>query len=112
VVFYHASWLPAHNESGKWLFYAWFCLALPYLFALTRNNARDSRVGDLSYPVYVVHLLVVSMLAPLVLRLGLDAFNGELAVATSLIAAFALVKLVSDPLEHYRQSRVGTLSFA
>jgi peptidoglycan/LPS O-acetylase OafA/YrhL len=110
VLFRLAPWFPLSGEKSMWLFYGWFCLALPYIFALTHKSALDARIGELSYPVYVVHLLVLPVIWPLAHLLGLDLLQGELAVAGSLTAAFVLVKLVTDPLESYRQSRVGSVS--
>ncbi len=40
---------------------------VPYLFALTRNLTWDRAIGELSYPVYLVHFQILQVLLP-----GLD----------------------------------------
>ena len=39
-----------------------FPLALPELFRLTRNNRVDRLIGELSYPVYVLHWPILTLL--------------------------------------------------
>ena len=43
------------------VFYGYVAWALPLMFQLTRNNAVDRYLGELSYPVYLVHLLAISI---------------------------------------------------
>jgi peptidoglycan/LPS O-acetylase OafA/YrhL len=62
--------LPAHFNAYKgWspesalLFTAAFAVLLPFIFAYTRDWAVDRAVGELSYPVYLVHMLVANVIA-------------------------------------------------
>lgn len=95
-----------NQQVINWVFYFWLLLALPFIFQFTRKSSVDARVGELSYPLYVVHVLVLYLLAPFLGRLQLTGYKGELAIVLSLVAAWMLVRFVADPVERYRQYRV------
>jgi len=66
-------------------------------------------VGELSYPVYVVHILVKWMIlaAQGVERTGQREVSGLWLLAGSVLAAALLEKVVGVPVEKRRQNRVG-----
>ncbi len=44
---------------GQWMqFYICFFFALPFIFQATKNNRADRWIGELSYPVYLIHYLI------------------------------------------------------
>jgi peptidoglycan/LPS O-acetylase OafA/YrhL len=51
------------SPENALLFTAVFAVLLPFIFAYTRDWAVDRAVGELSYPVYLVHMLVGNVLA-------------------------------------------------
>lgn len=65
------------DRIGTWIFIMLFAAALPFIFSLTKKSSIDSAVGNLSYPLYLVHRLVyAAMTVPFsgksdVLALGL-----------------------------------------
>lgn len=76
-------------------------VSLPYVFKLTKRARWDRAVGELSYPVYLCHFLVLAVL---------EAMNGAplsgwmKAYAALLVLGFsALLHLaVSRPIDRYR----------
>ena len=64
-------------------------------------------VGDLSYPIYVVHILVkwVILAAQGVERTGQREVSGPSLLAGSVLAAALLEKVVGVPMEKWRQGR-------
>ena len=36
-----------------------FLLAIPYIFRITKNDSIDGILGELSYPIYICHFLVI-----------------------------------------------------
>ena len=102
--------LPPH-ELTYWSTYAFAVFAIPLLFNRTRAWAWDRRLGELSYPVYIVHWLVVTLLNLLYARTGLqppDGCWGLVPAVISIAAAWALLRLVVEPIDRLRQARVAT----
>ena len=67
--------VPAWNAGGivikQWIFYAIVWAAIPWLFAASKNSRLDRYLGELSYPLYIVHFLAVWFLPPLLQQLGI-----------------------------------------
>lgn len=80
---------------------------LPFVFAATRNNRLDRAVGELSYPVYLVHFLCVYAVdaagSP-----WLTAHRGEVVAVGSLALAALLWRCVGAPLERRRATLAGS----
>ena len=75
---------------------------VPILFLVFKNNKFDRIVGELSYPIYLVHLAV---------PLGLEYFSINVAnkaylLWTIVTVAIILNYVVQNPIEGYRQQRV------
>jgi len=85
------------------VFYAYVGWALPLAFQLTRANRVDRYLGELSYPVYLVHLLAISIAM-------YSGWSGPRLAALALImvalASVALHEVVQQPVDRLRASRV------
>ena len=80
--------------------------AIPLLFNFLKKNKWDSQIGELSYPVYVTHMLVI-MIGK---NLPLAIFKAGWFIALlTVIVAFLLNKFIALPLEKYRQARIKKL---
>jgi peptidoglycan/LPS O-acetylase OafA/YrhL len=93
---------------GGWItrvvFYAYCAWALPLAFMLTRTNRFDRYLGELSYPVYLTHLLVISV----ALYSGWSGLPlAWLIVALVLAASIAMHELVQKPVDRFRATRVA-----
>lgn len=85
-------------------FYAYCAWALPLAFQLTRANRLDRYLGELSYPVYLSHLLVISV----ALYSGWSGPRlAALIVVMVLAASIALHEAVQKPVDRYRATRVS-----
>lgn len=95
------------EELKMWCHYALILLGLPFVFLATATSKLDRWVGELSYPVYLVHFLIITVLRlmPGVVRLGLS--EGALALLLSLVAAWVLTIAIANPVEKLRQARVA-----
>lgn len=76
------------DRLDTWIFLILSAASLPFVFALTKNWKFDGAIGDLSYPLYLVHQLAFSVVA-----ISLGSSEGVLALGYSW-AAFALVLAV------------------
>jgi peptidoglycan/LPS O-acetylase OafA/YrhL len=68
---------------------------LPFVFALSRNWKLDRVVGELSYPVYLVHVTVLA-------ALPLARNHIALSVLLTLAAALPLLFLIDRPVDRLR----------
>jgi peptidoglycan/LPS O-acetylase OafA/YrhL len=89
-------------------------VALPFLFEWGKGSRRDRIVGDLSYPLYLVHLMAIAAVewfaSAWVPDSGfVDSFSFPIiCLAVSTLLAWFVAALVERPLDGYRQRRVGT----
>lgn len=108
LTYVYLPWMPA------WLLLPLVALLVPALFTTmgaieqrpkwARLARVDRLLGDLSYPVYISHILVLQILYTfmpgLTDRLGRGLTPAVIAI--TLTASFALLRLVGDPVERIR----------
>lgn len=78
---------------------------IPLVFEWSKRSVVDRRIGDLSYPLYLVHLLVQMTLLSFGVR-----DTGLVLTVVSLAAAAAMVVIVDHPLERLRQRRLDRVT--
>jgi peptidoglycan/LPS O-acetylase OafA/YrhL len=94
------------------LLFALAVVGVPALFARFRSTGWDRTIGDLSYPVYLCHLLPVNTLAVYGAQwLDMPQFSSSvafplLAIVLSCGMAWALAMLIDKPLDAWRQRRL------
>jgi peptidoglycan/LPS O-acetylase OafA/YrhL len=97
-----------------WLSITLFTLALPDLFDATCRVRWMNRLGDLSYPLYLVHTLVflwfaVGLTDILITRLG--AASIAVFLSASLAVAYGVHVIIERPLAtRWRDSRVSAMA--
>lgn len=99
-------WFGGFGHVVNWLFYGFVCLSIPFVFDFSKSSKIDSRIGELSYPVYISHILVIASISPFLSLAGGQKYKGEWAVIFTILVSYILVRLISDPIEKIRQSRV------
>ncbi len=82
-------------------FACFLAMAVPHLFLLSRDCRLDRFVGDLSYPVYIVHFLVLALLERLA-----DMPATPEALGLTLAAALLLHLGLERPIDRWRQRRL------
>lgn len=88
------------NSPEAFGLYLLTMLALPFLFEAAKNASWDRLIGDLSYPVYAVQLLVGRAMVG---RPGTGSIAENLLVlVVVLLAAVALVYVIERPVERLR----------
>lgn len=78
-----------------------FC-STPILFKYTKNLKTDRLLGELSYPIYITHMFVLN----LVKAAGVTNYHNVITISGSVVLSIILIKLVGNPIEKIRQSRV------
>lgn len=97
------SYLPG-DELRNWTFYLLLFTALPFIFIFSRKRRADRWVGELSYPVYIVHILVFTVCSSRFISSRID-----LSLATligSLLLSVLILRWFIQPIERFRQARL------
>ncbi len=99
--FYLGSELAAIFSVAVWMF------ALPFIYSLTRLNRSDLKIGELSYPIYLLHYTVILIITHNAHRIAVgNTWIGECSVVVTVVAAYALHRTVLAPVEVWRQRRI------
>lgn len=89
------------TASAKWAVYLVFALGMKGLFELSKSSAIDRYIGELSYPVYMSHVLLLAVLTIASRRLGVSLAN-EIVLPVSIIASLGLLHFVDMPVDRLR----------
>lgn len=94
-----------YDTVALWLFYGAVALCLPFVFLFWKNNRVDRWLGDFSYPVYIVHGVIIGVaLGQLGLQKG--SYSAQLGIiALSLLAAGMACYFVDSPMDRWRHRR-------
>lgn len=102
TIFY--SFLPIPHKNILYLF--GFFITLPFIFILTKKWKKDTEIGELSYPIYISHILILTIIK----ALDIPIF-GPLGLTISLLTiAFSVLlnSVVTKRIEKIRQKRLVT----
>lgn len=88
-------------RNYDWILYLLFGAALPCLFQASKEWWLDRWIGNLSYPIYLIHASVL-----LFLKIGYGIDGGLITTVCSIVAALVLLVAVEQPFERFRQQRV------
>jgi len=96
--------IPLSSHLKAWAYYGLATVTLPFLFAETKNWRWDRWLGELSYPVYLIHFLVI-WIGQAALPASAHARLGGWAVLGSLAASIALHHGLLAPIKTWRTRR-------
>jgi peptidoglycan/LPS O-acetylase OafA/YrhL len=113
VLFVAASLLmqPLSDATGErgvviWVYYVSALVCLPCLFHLTRNIKIDNAVANFSYPIYLIHWIVMIFYDSLATGFGVLA-RVVICVAATLAISWLIVVAVEVPIDRIRQRRIA-----
>jgi peptidoglycan/LPS O-acetylase OafA/YrhL len=93
-----------------WLLYLLFAASLPFMFEATKNVRIDREIGEISYPLYVVHGLVVGLVYFRWSGPQGSVPDAWAAVTLSVFAAYIMRQFVEVPIERWRNKVLGIAS--
>ena len=100
-------------RGGMTVIFVAACLGVPALFRLTSKWRWDRLLGELSYPVYLIHILVIRWMSCTPVRRHLgepfyqSAWYSVTAMFLATLAAWLLVRFVDARINKVRQRRVA-----
>ncbi|MBI1731600.1 MAG: acyltransferase [Gammaproteobacteria bacterium] len=93
-----------YDTHTHWTFYLGLAVSLPFVFRISRNWGYDRLIGELSYPLYLVHGFVIGTVVNLQGVSG-GTFATEAAIIVFSLGMAALVYVLVDaPVERLRRS--------
>jgi peptidoglycan/LPS O-acetylase OafA/YrhL len=104
--------VPKYFRADQYQLYAVIGVLLPALFEFSRRHKWDRSLGELSYPLYLVHWPIATFAAALVGAIqpgaiGTVAAYPMVAIVFSVGFAAMINRYVVDPLDQWRQRRVA-----
>jgi peptidoglycan/LPS O-acetylase OafA/YrhL len=105
-------WIPVAATAKEVLLFAVFLMIVPMTFVFQGANAFDRWIGDLSYPIYINHMLVITVVAAANRRFGMEPLAvSVLVIALAVGFAVLLKRYIGTPFERirggFRDKRVG-----
>jgi peptidoglycan/LPS O-acetylase OafA/YrhL len=111
IFFYH--FMVFRNMGNQYRYYTVVAFALPWLFHLNSRWRVDRWIGELSFPVYLVHWpLVVTFVPWLVKPILPQPWASSACVVAALVCAVALLRLVVAPVDRWRAQRAKAPALA
>ena len=103
-----------HVSSVIWPYYLSAVVVVPCLFHLTRKSKWDGKLGAFSYPVYLIHWIVLVFYDAFAPRfdwpLAASSFGWVrvlACVAMTFALAWVIIVSVEGPMDRYRQRRAA-----
>jgi peptidoglycan/LPS O-acetylase OafA/YrhL len=104
VIFYDKLPFIEPNVYKTYLFLGFVFITIPFLFEKFKNNKIDRYIGELSFPIYITHMFILTFTTlnkfPKIESIGLTTL-----IITVIFSVFIHHFLVR-PIENWRQARV------
>lgn len=92
-----------YDTPSLWLVYLLFAATLPLLFHSFRDSIFDNWIGNLSYPLYLVHGMCITILIE-TYHMPVGAPKTlTFSVVFSLIIAYLLWRILETPIDRWRK---------
>jgi len=101
-LFYY-QFLP-HERTKQLIIFLFSFIFIPFIFNLFKNNKIDRFIGELSFPVYLSHFLIIDIFTHFT-NLP-HQFLGLSTTVVSIIFSILILKIIIDPINNFRQSRI------
>jgi peptidoglycan/LPS O-acetylase OafA/YrhL len=90
------------DQTYKWALYAAFALTMPSIFNYAMKSKADQTIGELSYPIYITHMFLLSVLGVIGKRLGIK-IGGEILLVVTVLSSWFLYVSVDKPIGRWRE---------
>lgn len=96
------------NERTVLLSYFLWPVVIAGLFACFRRNSLDRFIGELSYPIYLIHLIVIQTMQLVLIQLKIpELYLGELSALVTVGLTLVISMYVLQPFERWRHAFVS-----
>lgn len=89
------------------LYYLLATISIPFVFACTKRNKLDRYVGELSYPIYISHWFLKTLLVRMLpTETPHQGHQGIILFSATLVMSALLYVLIDRPVDRFRQHRL------
>jgi peptidoglycan/LPS O-acetylase OafA/YrhL len=96
--------LPMEPITKRLLFLLILFLSLPFMFSLSKHMKIDKVIGDLSYPIYLCHFIVIDLLVYIWDIKTMSQWQMTITICASVALASLILRFIERPCERFRQS--------
>lgn len=94
-----------YHFPSNLIFFIPFLISVPFIFRYTKNNKYDRFLGELSYPVFITHMIFAKILFSY--STSLPSFlNFIIILIPTIIFSLVLIKFVQNPIDNFRHKRL------
>lgn len=90
------------------VYYLIFTSVIPFTFYFSQTLSFDTVVGNLSYPVYLSHLLIFKLISNSPIPQNNHSLITLITIVSTLLFSYVLVKFVEGPIDVLRNKRLAT----
>ena len=106
TIFY--GYLPDYSQ-GKFNiiqngYYMLIFISMPFIFEQTKNSIFDKTLGALSFPIYISHFLIASIV--IYMNIGNDKFFSLITLTITVVFSIILMIFIENPIDKYRLTRL------
>jgi len=95
-----------HERTKQLVLFTLSFVCIPFIFNLFKNNKIDRFIGELSFPVYISHFLIIDIITHFT-NLP-HQFLGTITAIFSIILSILILQFIINPINRFRQSRIKT----
>lgn len=103
---------PVNYEIRRWMYYVIFASLLPWVFYFSKDNKSDRRIGELSYPIYITHILVLNIFQLSYFSIFQKHLMFLSVVIIVISTGFSLLlnRYIQHPIDQIRAARVRSMN--
>lgn len=87
-----------------YFYFVIFFLSLPFVFILSKKWTKDRYIGELSYPIYISHILVLMLVK--YLKIPIIGGIGLVTIILTILFSLLLNEVIAKRVERIRQNRI------
>jgi peptidoglycan/LPS O-acetylase OafA/YrhL len=98
--------VPGPDAAKVWPYALLLAALLPLLLRFQKGRRWDRALGDLSYPLYIVHWLVIVSLKPVAAHFGVEFGTAPffaIVLPSAIAGAWVLHRYVGEPVDRWRR---------
>ncbi len=93
-----------YERTKQLILFLFSFIFIPFIFNLFKNNKIDRFIGELSFPVYISHFLIIDILTHFTALP--QQFLGLTTAIISILFSIIILKFINNPINLFRQSRI------